>query len=65
MIPNTLEVADIWVSAPLIEEARGIEGLEVVGSAQELPFDGIGGLKQQELFPECVRALRGSAKGGH
>jgi len=65
VIPNTLEVAEMWVSAPLIEEARGIKGLEVLGAARELSFDGIGGLKQEELFPECVRALRGATKGGH
>ncbi len=65
VIPNTLEVAEMWVSAPLIEEARTTKGLEVVGAARELPFDETGGLKQEELFPECVRALRSHAKDGH
>ena len=65
VIPNTLEVAEMWVSAPLIEEAKGIAGLEVQGESRELPFDVIGGLKQEELFPESVRALRGQPGGAH
>jgi hypothetical protein len=58
IIPNTLEVADLWVSAPLVEEARQTSGLEVIGSPRELPFDEYGNLFQDQLFPDCVRAHR-------
>ncbi len=65
VIPNTLEVAEMWVSAPLAEEAKGLAGLEVCGERRELPFDEVGGLRQEELFPECVRALRVKPSHGH
>jgi hypothetical protein len=59
IIPNTLEVADLWVSQPLIEEAKSRADLEVIGNPRPLPFDEAGNLVQEELFPECVRAMRG------
>src|SRR5579884_3351584 len=34
LIPNTLEVEELWVSAPLIEEARKNPYLEVTGNCQ-------------------------------
>jgi hypothetical protein len=58
VIPNTLEVADLWVSRPLAEEARTLPDLEVVGGPRPLPFDDTGTLLQEELFPDCVRAVR-------
>lgn len=58
VIPNTLEVAELWVSAPLAAEADGREHLEVIGEPRPLPFDENGTLLQEELFPECVRAVR-------
>ena len=36
---HTLEVADLWVSAPLLAEARTRSYLEVTGELQALPFD--------------------------
>ena len=65
MIPNTLEVSDLWVSAPVAEEARKTKGLEVIGSPRELPFDAYSNLIQEELFPECVRAHRKKKHAGH
>ena len=65
VIPNTLEVAEMWVSAPLVEEAKSIPGVEVLGEARALPFNEIGGFRQEVLFPECVRALRGNPNCGH
>jgi|GEM_PF-5133494 len=53
------------VSAPLIEDAKAIAGLAVVGDSRELPFDDRGGFQQELLFPECVRALRGKPESGH
>lgn len=58
VIPNTLEVAELWVSAALIEEAKANPNLEVVGSPMALPFDAAGNLVQEKLFPHSVRARR-------
>ena len=59
VIPNTLEVADLWVSQPLADEAKTVAGLEVASEPRPLPFTDSGTLIQEELFPECVRAMRG------
>jgi Lactate racemase N-terminal domain len=59
IIPNTLEVTDLWVSAPLAEEAKALPEVELVGDPRELPFNQYGELDQASLFPHCVRALRG------
>jgi hypothetical protein len=58
LIPNTLEVAELWVSAPLAEEARQRLDLQVVGEPQPLPFDEAGNLLQEQLFPHSIRARR-------
>jgi hypothetical protein len=66
VIPNTLEVAELWVSAPLVEEARRREHLEVTGELQPLPFDAAGNLQQARLFPHSVCGRRASRNGtGH
>ncbi len=59
IIPNTLELAELWVSPALVEEARGRAHLEVAGPAVPLPFDEQGNLKQEQLFPHSVRGRRG------
>jgi hypothetical protein len=58
VIPNTLEVTDLWVSPPLAAVARGNAALAVEGSPRPLPFDGAGNLRQDELFPHSVRGRR-------
>ena len=58
IIPNTLEVAELWVSAPLVAEARKNPNLEVVGDAQPIPFDANGNIVQEKLFPHSVRGRR-------
>ncbi len=58
IIPNTLEVTDLWVSSPLAEEAKTLPNLEFVGEPRELPFNEYGDLDQVALFPQSVRALR-------
>jgi hypothetical protein len=58
VIPNTLEVAELWVSAPLLEEARKLPNLEVTGKPQAVPFDATGNLLQAQLFPHSVRGRR-------
>ncbi len=59
IIPNTLEVADLWVSPALAALARGNPDLEFVGGAIPLPFDPAGNLAQEKLFPHSVRGRRG------
>jgi hypothetical protein len=59
VIPNTLELADLWVSAPLLEEAKKHPHLEVTGELQAMPFDVVGNLRQEEMFPNSVRGRRG------
>ncbi len=59
IIPNTLEVAEIWVSPPLAADAYGQPHLELVGEPIPIPFDSHGNLVQEKLFPHSVRARRG------
>jgi len=59
VIPNTLEVSDLWVSPALAALARENPALEVVGAPVPLPFDSAGNLVQEKLFPHSVRGRRG------
>ena len=59
IIPNTLELVDLWVSAALVEEARKLDTLEIIGEAKPIPFDALGNLDQERLFPHSVRGRRG------
>lgn len=63
VVPNTLEVAEMWVSDPLVAEARKNPNLEVVGESRPIPLNAQGNLEQEKLFPHSVRAKR--TKGGH
>jgi hypothetical protein len=58
IIPNTLEVADLWVSPPLLEEAKVNPNLEVRGKPRAMTFDGADNLLQEELFPHSVCGRR-------
>jgi hypothetical protein len=58
IVPNTLELTDLWVSAPLVEEAGQRRYLEVTGELRSLPFDAAGNLEQGRLFPHSVRGRR-------
>ncbi len=62
VIPNTLEVAELWISVPLAADVRSNPHLEFVGSPQPLPFDASGNLMQEKLFPHSVRGRRGKVK---
>jgi hypothetical protein len=62
VIPNTLEVAELWISAPLVADAKSNPHLEFIGSPQPLPFDARGNLMQEKLFPHSVRGRRGKVK---
>src|SRR5262249_45035483 len=55
VIPNTLEVAELWVSKPLAAEAGSNSHLQVSAEGRPMPFDGAGNLIQERLFPHCVR----------
>ena len=54
-IPNTLEVAELWVSPPLLEEARQHPHLQIDGELAPLPFDTLGNVNQERMFPHSVR----------
>jgi hypothetical protein len=58
VIPNTLELTELWVSPALAEEARRRPHLELTGAPRPLPFDAAGNLGQEELFPHSVRGRR-------
>ena len=58
VIPNSLEVNEMWLSPALAQTVTGTPHIEVVGKEQPFPFDGAGNLKQTQLFPHCVRARR-------
>jgi hypothetical protein len=58
VIPNTLELAELWVSLPLSAEAQRLSNLEISGTPQPLPFTAAGNLEQEKLFPHSVRARR-------
>jgi hypothetical protein len=58
VIPNTLELAELWVSPVLLAEAKGRRDLEVKGEPRPLPFDRDGNVQQEKLFPHSVRGRR-------
>jgi hypothetical protein len=58
LIPNTLELAELWVSPGLAEEARHQSGLELSSDPQPLPFDSSGRLLREQLFPNSVQGRR-------
>ncbi len=61
VIPNTLEVAEVWVSEPLAADLKSDPHLAFVGEPIALPLDASGTLNQEKLFPHSVRGRR--AKG--
>jgi hypothetical protein len=58
IIPNTLEVAELWVSKVLADAARTMPHLKVSQESRPMPFDGNGNLEQEKLFPHSVRGRR-------
>ncbi len=58
LIPNTLELTELWVSPVLVEGATRNALLEVAGEFRPLPFDGAGKLEQERLFPHSVQGRR-------
>ena len=62
IVPNTLEVAELWVSKALADAARSNPNLAVSGEGRPLSFDSAGNLEQEKLFPHSVRAKRSLGK---
>ena len=58
IIPNTLEVADLWISPSLVERVKANRDLAIQGETQLLPFDQAGNLQQRKLFPHSVQGRR-------
>jgi hypothetical protein len=58
IIPNTLEVTELWLSPALVAEASEHPHLEITGPTRLLPFDEVGNLVQEALFPRSVRGRR-------
>ena len=62
VIPNTLEVKDLWVSAPLEDEVRAHPHLSLETGYLPMPILEDGSLNQELLFPDSIRAHRASAR---
>jgi hypothetical protein len=62
IIPNTLELSELWVSPALVEEIKAKPFLKIYGEPQEAPFHSTGFLRQTALFPQCHRARRGESR---
>jgi len=54
-------VAELWISAPLVAEAKANPHLQLIGEPIALPFDTSGTLVQEKLFPHSVRGKRAKA----
>jgi hypothetical protein len=61
VIPNTLELAELWVSPAVLGSLNGREHVKVVGEERPMPFDAAGDLQQDRLFPHSVRGRRSQA----
>jgi hypothetical protein len=62
VIPNTLEVNSLWVSAPLEDEVRAHVHLARETEFVPIPFLADGTLDQAAMFPDSVRGRRAPAK---
>jgi len=62
VIPNTLELEHLWISAPLDSEAKANPYLHFETDYQALPFLPDGTLNQAALFPRSVQGKRAAAK---
>jgi hypothetical protein len=64
VIPNTLELKNLWVSRQLEDEVRAHPNLTRETDFLPMPFGGDGSLDQTALFPESVRGRRGRVHNG-
>jgi hypothetical protein len=58
LIPNTLELAHLWVSPALADEVEANPGLRFETEFRPIPLSVDGKLDQESLFPESVRGRR-------
>ena len=58
LIPNTLEVAHLWITRPLADEVEASPHLAFESDFRPIPFLEGGTLDQESLFPESVRGRR-------
>ncbi len=58
VIPNTLELTDLWVTRPFFDEVEADPSLAFVSEFVPWPIDKSGKLDQEALFPESLRARR-------
>ncbi len=65
VIPNTLELTDLWVTRPFFDEVEADPSLAFVSEFVPWPIDAIGTLDQESLFPESLRARRRDAVHAH
>lgn len=61
VIPNTLELTDLWVTKPLASEVESSPSLAFATDFRPWPIDAAGALDQESLFPDCLRARRREA----
>ncbi|SIO46156.1 protein of unknown function [Singulisphaera sp. GP187] len=62
IIPNTLELTTLYVTAPLTAEVEANDSLSFETPFAPIPFDSAGTLDQETLYPESVRARRASGR---
>jgi hypothetical protein len=62
VIPNTLELTELWASPALLEQPPHSVGVD--SKLRPLPFDAQGNLVQEQLFAHSVRTRRGQARAG-
>ena len=60
IIPNTLELTALWITPPLMPDVERLPNLTLETEFLPIPIDAAGNLDQEALFPESVRARRGS-----
>jgi len=58
VIPNTLELNDLWISRPLEDEVAAQPHLSRETDYLPLPFDDDGSLDQKRLFPDSIQGRR-------
>jgi hypothetical protein len=61
IIPNTLELAHLWVTEPLAAEVSTNPNLVFESGFEPIPFSLDGTLDQESLFPDSVRGRRSAS----
>jgi hypothetical protein len=62
IIPNTLELAHLWITEPLARESQANANLIFESDFEPIPFSVDGTLDQESLFPDSVRGRRSLAQ---